>query len=155
MYSLPYILYLVFIFLLSFKCSNVKQRRDVNILIIITYVLFLGLRGYIGSDFKMYYVLYENIPSIGQGFFSSAYVNDLEVELGYVIYMSIIKTISSDYSFFIFINSLINIYIILLFFKRYSINVALALIVFLEIGGYVFEIDVQRNMKALLLFMLS
>ena len=155
MYSFPYILFITFLFLLSIKYTKVKQKGFVNFIIIIVYVLFLGFRGYIGSDFRMYYTLYETLPTLGNGFFSSSYVDESEIEYGFLFYMSFLKGISSNYSFYVFINSLINISLILLFFKRYSINIPFALIIFLEIGGLIFEIDVQRNMKALLLFMLS
>lgn len=155
MYSLPYILYIIFLFLLSFKYNNIRERKLITAVIIISYGIFFGLRGFIGSDFRMYYSLFDNMEKLNTDSLSDDMMLSSEIEIGFLYYVSIFKHFVNDYSFYILLNSLINICIILHCLKRYSVNIAFALIVFLEIGGMIFEIDVQRNMKALLLFMLS
>ena len=72
----------------------------------------------------------------------------------FVIYTSIIKTLTDNWNVFIFLSTLIDLLIISLVFKRYSSNYSLSLLLFftLNIG---LEFDLMRNMKAILLILLS
>lgn len=155
MYSAPYNLVISLFSILAFLSFNYKKAEAKNYYVVFfIYLIFFGFRGYVGSDFFMYYELFHNLPEFDTNW-SYKIIEGLELEKGFLLYMTFIKTLCSDYSFFVFINCLINITCILLFIRRYSSNVALSIIIFLEIGGLVFETDVLRNMKAMLIFLLS
>ncbi len=155
MYSLPYIIFVVIFSLLAYLSFQYRSVEKSNYYILfLLYLFFLGFRGYVGSDFFMYYEVFQNLP-VFDGKWSYQLLSDVTIEKGFLLYMTLVKSIFNDYSFFVFANTFINIICILVFLRRYSSNVALSLIVFLEIGGLIFETDVLRNMKSVLLFILS
>lgn len=71
-----------------------------------------------------------------------------------ICYASLVKWISSDYSVFIFISATIDIIILNSFFKRYSTNYAFSFLVLLTMHP-VMEIELMRNVKSLMLFLLA
>lgn len=154
-YSYCYILFTLYLIILVLIESNYKiRRRDIMWLTIPAYLFFFGLRGFVGSDYYNYYLFFENLPVPGDtDFWREAFVQKFEV--GFTFYTLLVKSIWNNYFFFIFINTLIDIWLLSRFIRNYSKYYAFPLLIFMVMNGIMFEIDFLRNMKSILLFMLS
>ena len=143
---IPYIE--VFGFLLLGGAIDVfgQNERRKHILYVFSVVLlmgFLGLRGFVGWDWWAYYPSYYNLP------------NGFSYEIGYEIWTGIFYKTGLSYEHFILLNSIVNIGIIAIVFKKYSKYPLLSLFLFLSIQGLSLEVDLLRNMKGILLFIIS
>lgn len=159
-YAVPYLAYAIFMIFLSWM--EVKERMSKNVIRKISIILFLyffGLRGFVHFDWINYYAFFENVRPlddlVNQGWMLAFSGTKLEViEPGYILYMSIIKTIWDNWYFFIFVCSLIDILVFDKFINRYSPVYAFSMFIFCTYS-IVTEIDLLRNVKALIIFMLS
>lgn len=164
-YSPPYVLLFVTLFFL-FLWENRMKKNDENITIIryicmLIFFVFFGFRGYLDTDFVVYYPIYEAAPTLSdtQGvlkFFSN--LNEdylLKIEPGYKVFVIILKSISEDYFFLQIVSSLIDILFLNYFFKKYSPQYVLGFIMFLVFSGLLIEFDLLRNSKAIFLFIYS
>lgn len=109
-------------------------------------LIFLGLRGFIMTDYYHYYPYFVNL-TLGTG----------EYEPFFNLYTYLIKSVYDNYHIYIFINTYIDLLLIHTFLNRYSANRfhIFSLAVFFVFYGLVFEVNLLRNFKALLLFLLS
>ena len=157
MIALPYIVLLcVYIGLAILWHSSIaikNKQQQIRVLCCCFFLIFFGLRGYVGWDVHNYYPMFQSCETIGRLFNASSSF-EIVKEPGFYIYMSILKSIWSDYHFYIFCSTLIDIIILNIFLKRYHINYALGFVVFLAMM-MAFEIDLQRNVKSMFLFLLS
>lgn len=156
LYSSPYILLIFFFLSIAALQLGVpieeKSRRYINYSILIAYLLFFGFRGFIATDWINYFTYFKNLPTD----FTLA-LNISPYEPGFVVYSVLIKKIFSSYEAFQFINTLTNVLLLNLFLKRYlpTKHHALALAVFVAFNGFILEINLLRNFKAILIFLLS
>lgn len=150
-YSLPYILLLLFFLGIAAIQLGLpldeKLRKHINLLVIIVYVLFFGFRGLIGWDWSNYYPFYKNLNTHNLSGF----------ELGFVYYTYLIKSTFHSFQSFILISTIINAILLNIFFKRYLSEkyYALGIVIFIGFSGFILETDLMRNVKSILLFMLS
>ena len=155
-YSIPY---LVIFFILLFLALNEvgklhvigkeSSRRAAFLLML----FFIGLRGHLSTDFIGYYTFYKALPSIGS--LSAAYLDRSHFEPGFVIYSSLIKTFSQDYYVWVFINALLDFLVLYHLGKKYCVSVAFLFILFIPYSGLIMEVNLYRNAKAVMLFLLS
>lgn len=151
-YSLPYIILLLFFLGIAALQLGLhideKSRRHINFLVVIVYVLFFGFRGFIGWDWSNYYPFFKNIDArnLLNGF-----------EIGFVYYTYLIKSLFQTYQSYILISTIINVIFLDIFLKRYLSEkyYTLGIVVFIGFSGFILEIDLMRNIKSILLFMLS
>lgn len=68
--------------------------------------------------------------------------------------MSVVKIFSSDYHVFVFISALIDVWLLSIIFKRYSVSFALSFAVFMAFS-LILEVNLMRNIKSILLFLLA
>jgi hypothetical protein len=136
------------------ESAGKKERVLMRYSAITLYILFFGFRGFIGADWNNYYPYYSKIPSLLSGHFG---VPDYSFEIGFTLFSAICKTISSNYHFFIFTNTLVNVILIDIFIRRHlpARQYVLGIMIFLLMGGIMNEIDLLRSSKAVLLFMVS
>lgn len=135
-----------FLFLVGAIDVFSKNERKKHILFVFSIVLliaFLGLRGFIGWDWWAYYPSYNNLPG---GF---------TYEIGYELWTNFFHKIGLSYHHFIFINTVFDILVIAYIFKKYSKYPLFSLFLFLSIQGLSFEVDLLRNAKSILLFIIS
>lgn len=155
-YFQPYLVIEIFFLLLAALEIFIKFDKNsiqiFNIFVGLTFIVFFGFRGFIGWDWHSYYPFYKDLNTL-----VNLNTKDLKFDFGFTVFAISIKTISSDYHFFIFVNTLIDFILLHIFFKRYlPANLyAFAFAVFIVMGGIVFELDLLRNFKGLLLFMIS
>lgn len=143
---IPYFEVFGFLFLVGAIDIFSKNERKKHILFVFSIVLliaFLGLRGFIGWDWWAYYPSYNNLPG---GF---------TYEIGYELWTNFFHKIGLSYHHFIFINTVFDILLIAYIFKKYSKYPLFSLFLFLSIQGLSFEVDLLRNAKSILLFIIS
>ncbi len=156
MYSQPYIYLIVFFLIISllsiFIRLDKKSIKALNILVGTTFIVFFGLRGFIGWDWHTYFPYFKDLPTLNH-FNKTGY----NFEVGFSLFTSIIKTINPNYHFFIFINTLVDFVLLNIFFRRYLPNYlyAFAFLSFIVMEGLVVEVNLIRNIKGILLFLLS
>lgn len=151
MTSLPYlVVFFVFVFS-GFLENKLSKRQDlwgVRIFVIVTAIIFIGLRGHILTDFVNYYKFYEKLgfdTVFDQGVYSP----------GFVLFSYICKSLYLNYFAWIFLNSLIHVAILSFLFKKYLNNVSLGLAFYLAYRGVIIEFNLLQNALSLLLFFLS
>lgn len=161
-YSVPYI-FLIGYFILLFILENIVNKQDLkknsNKLIIqlaagTGLLLFFGFRGFVGWDWTIYYPTFQNVQSLFQ--LDKTSFAETRYEPAFVIWISVFKLFSGNYHFFVFINTFIDIIILLAFFRQFSKeNYALSCLMFIVMGGFYLETDLLRNAKSIMLFLLS
>ena len=143
---IPYIEVFGFLFLGGMIDVFGKNERNKHILFVFSIILlmgFLGLRAFVGWDWWAYYPSYYNLP------------NGFNYEIGYELWTSFFYKIGISYEHFIFINSVIDIGIIALILKKYAKYPLFSLFLFLAVQGLSIEVDLLRNAKAIILFIIS
>lgn len=123
--------------------KNERKKHMLFVFSIILLIGFLGLRGFIGWDWWAYYPSYNNLP----GGFS--------YEIGYEIWSNIFYKTGLSYHHFTFINTVADILILAYVLKKYSKYPIFSMFLFLAVQGLSFEVDLLRNAKAVLLFIIS
>jgi len=121
--------------------------------------VFLGLRGYVFTDYRAYYVQYGDCPSLFDG---TAKINNFlfkkyaAIEKGFLLLEILCKTISDNYFFFQFVSFLIDFLLLFACLKYYIPNyVLLGMVFYYCFGGWALEFNLMRNSKAILLFLFS
>lgn len=164
-YSTPYLI-LIIIFFLLFLWENRVRKNDGNITVIrylcmLVFLVFFGFRGYMDTDFVVYYPIYESAPTLsdtnGVIKFFTHVTEDylLKVEPGFKVFVVLLKSISEDYFFLQIISSLIDVIFLNYFFKKYSPQYVLGFILFLIFSGLIIEFNLIRNSKTIFLFIYS
>lgn len=164
-YSIPYIaLFLIYFLLFLWENEKKKKGQDISViryLCMVVFLVFFGCRGYIDTDFQLYYPLYENTPTLddlnGISKFFSRINEDylLKIEPGYKVFLILVKSIMPDYFFLQFVSSLIDVLFLNYFFRKYSPQYVLGFIMFLIFSGLIIEINLLRNSKAIFIFIYS
>lgn len=151
LYTIPYVV--VFLFLCYFfyreRLGDINAKWKAFFLLL----FFIGLRGFVASDYINYYPFFQNLPTILDLQFEGLYNG--EFEFGFILYSSLIKTIFPNYFFWVFINALIDLSILFFMLRRHCVSPTLAFIVFFCIQGLGLEFNLFRNTKAIFLFVLS
>lgn len=155
LYSIPYV-FLVSTLLIYSGIENKYFSKDIKKIISLiaafTVLIFIGLRGHIQTDFIQYYPFFHSLGSIES---IKTNMSSTVFEPGFVLYSTIIKQVYDNYFVWIFLNTTIDVIIFTWFFKRYSCSIALSWIFFILFSGLVFEFNLLRNSKAIVLFLLS
>jgi hypothetical protein len=157
-YSIPYLLFLVYLIIFSFyefyEINKQQSTNDVRFFVILGFLFFFGLRGFISTDWIGYYSNFEELGTIwDSGLLKS--IKNQKTEKGFWLYAALIKSIYPNYFFWVFISSLIDVIILNIVFKRYVRYYCLAFVIFFTFYGMLMEINLMRNIKSVLLFLLS
>lgn len=150
-YSIPYCILLGILVYLYWREQNhdlTAGRKAFFFLLI-----FIGLRGFVASDYINYYTFFQELPTVFDLQFESLY--DDGVEFGFVLYSSLIKTILPNYHCWVFINTLVDLSVCFWVFRKFSLSIVLSFIVFFAIQGLTLEFNLYRNVKAIDCFLLS
>lgn len=116
-------------------------------------ICFIGLRGFVNTDYLQYYQTFENLEPINRLFYNYDWKNNYE--FGFYIYTSIIKTIFPNYHFFVIINTIVDVAVLTWFFHRYSKLFYISWLFFFLFNGLQIEFDLFRNAKAIMIFLLA
>ena len=154
-YSLPYILFISLILIISIFQLGMpfdrKTRNYINYLVACAYIVFMGFRGFIGWDWVNYYSFFMDMKT------SSINIALNKIDIGFVFYLASIKSIFKSYESFLLISTIINVCLLHLFFKRYlpAKYYALGFASFFAFNGFILETDLMRNIKSILIFLLA
>ena len=146
---ITFILYLVFLHL--FSARNTLQKK---VSVLYTYfflIVVVCFRGYVFTDVFNYKPFFDMLPTITT-IRSVDVVNLLWWEPGFFVYCLLIKSFSSNYLVYQFIDSLIDILLLYKCLKYYKCENSFSIMVFLSLSGLLLFFDTQRNIKAILLF---
>jgi len=171
-YSIPYLVFTGYLIILMFlEFRDKKYNKDTQYTrwaAIIGFIFFFGLRGFPYTDWQVYYKLFEKLPTIWQEGSFSVMMEDLSdsfytdvnrgnsgIEMGFIFFTVLLKSIIPDYFVWIFVNTIIDVILLDLFLRRYSSYYVFSLILFMAFGGCLIEMNLMRNVKAILLFLIS
>ena len=121
--------------------KNEIYKKRILKSIVIFLIFFLGTRGFLGWDWYFYY------PS----FMEKTYI----YEKGYMIYTSLIGSIFKNYIFYQIITTTIDFIALYYIFKKYCKYPVVAFAIFFSIQGLHIEVELLRNIKAIVLFLFS
>ena len=167
-YSFPYIFVFILLFILSVPLYTRGPNKLVNNFwqyysVFFLLFVFIGLRGFIFTDWKAYYTFFSELPSLFDGnnainsFFSHSKFSIYEK--GFSLFSILLKTISSNYFFYQSVSFLIDFIILFLCFKHYVPKHILLCFVFFYVFNGVIGLGIQinflRNAKALMFFLIS
>ena len=126
---------LIFVFVFCAICTCVaegmnKQQRD-TLFIFCLFILACvsGFRNMGGNDFLVYENIYSYIPTMPDVFNTSK--DDFNYEYGYVLWVSLFKTLGFSYYGYILINSFIFYVCLWYGLKRYTSNFGVLILIFL------------------------
>ena len=155
-YSIPYVLFFCILFFLAYidirKTDEGKINWTVRHIAFVLLLIFLGLRGFIQTDWISYYTLFERLPVLNE--FTLSTFEDYYMEPGFILYSIIIKSVFPNYFAWVFINTLIDLLVFHLLFKHYSKYYILSF-VFFYLFLFLVEVNLYRNIKSIILFLLS
>jgi hypothetical protein len=172
LYSVPYLVVFFLLFLINFSLTTTGLKTTLyhyaavqKYLLFSLLIIFIGFRGFVLSDWLGYYPLYNRTPTL---FSRVDYIKNFLItggnvtlferpfERGFLVYAIVCKTISTNYFFFQLISAIIDIIILYYFFKTYiPNNIIMGFIFFFLFQGLLIEINLLRNTKAIMFFLIS
>jgi len=157
-YTIPYFFLCAFVFILSKKTNiyNAYEKsfnRKAYLLLFAVLTVFFGSRWYLFSDNLAYAQEYLYItPTFKWNYIE---IHSWWWDKGYLIFAMLCKMITPDFNFFVFVNTLIDFILFYYVVKKHSLNIPFTIILFLGFYGIIMECNMMRNMKAILLFLIS
>ncbi len=156
-YSIPYILITVIFGVIAMLYSslppeNETAKKNMDIVCIALFILFFGLRGYVGDDWMNYTKFYQDCSFDNISFNILKMGSESNYEPGYTILNLICKAITDEYVFFQLVCCCINVFLLYIFLKRNVSNVPLGFMLYVCMGGFLMSINLMRNTFAILIF---
>lgn len=157
--ALSYLLFLIILFSVSLipkQAGKCCKSFFQHYYIILSLLFFIGLRGFIVTDWVQYYPFYRDyVPDLLHIY--PKYWTTYNWERGFLLYCSIIKSLTNNFFTFQLISFAIDLLLINDFIKK---NVereyyAFAYACFFVFQGFVIETNLLRNSKAIVLFLYS
>lgn len=155
MYSIPYIAIIIIFGLLSLfwiDTDSKNNKQAYSLACIAIFIFFFGFRGFICDDWINYYPAFQNCSFDKVSFNLLEYNIEWGFEPGFTLLMAICKALTNNYHFLVFICTLMNVSLLLFFFKKRLDNIPLSFVIFLTFGGYVMSTNLMRNSIAILIF---
>ena len=146
MYSVAYIiLFLLYaVMALLYRYSSEYEKKWIKTASVLIFILFFGLRGFVGDDWQIYYPTFKSMYSDNvTNVVASMELSDLEP--GFNVLQVICKSIYPDYHFFIFVCTLLQCALLYNFFRKRTDNLPLSFLVFICMSGLGLEINLLRN----------
>ena len=156
-FSYPYLIFTVLLMALAViertYRHSLSAARFCRFGCVALYLLFIGLRGYIGTDWYAYRIIFDDIPSLFSGDWMGFWSDNL-LGPGFVFFTSAVKTVWNDYHFFVFVNACLDAVVVHVFLRRYVSWYTLGFLVFFVMGGLTL-CELLRNARGIGLFLLS
>lgn len=154
-YSIPYDILLVFLMVLAIiykqKKDNVKLCQYITLAGLSVFYVFFAFRGLVFTDWMSYYGEFD------QASWSMLYNYNLANfnirEPLYVILLNSCKSLVDNYYFFIIVDTTIFTILLTKFFRRYSDNLLLCLVLFMAFSGIEIICNLIRNLIAIGIFL--
>lgn len=156
-YCIPYFIFFIILWILVFyefkKINSSQSILQIRIITLCLCSIFIGLRGFVYTDWVNYYPLFKSLPTIWE-VANYKFENEF-IEPGFTLFTIIIKSIYPDYFFFVFICTIIDLIILDSFFHKKTQYYVFAFLLFFLFNGIWIEFNLLRNAKSLMLFILS
>lgn len=139
---------------LAFLYSYTSNQEHRGLLLstgVIAFFFFFGFRGFIMSDWIIYYDFFYNCEF--RDIFDFSFGTSKAFEPGFTILTLMCKALFEDYHFFVVIITAINTVLLLRFFSRYSDNILLCLMLFVVFDGLSIIVNLMRNSISILIFL--
>lgn len=161
----PYLALLMIVLIIESLClyniNTTKPAVKVNTVTRISYLkvtyfimlVFIGLRGFVYTDFMNYYPFFKHL-NILDDFLDVSTLGNM-YEPGFVLYSYICKLLFDNYFVWNFISAVIDLSLLYVFIKRYSPYHLLSVAIFIVMGCTALEFNVLRNAKAIFIFLLG
>lgn len=120
---------------------NIKSNLKVFYLLIAVMGIALMSRWFVGWDWYNYYSHFQEKP---QNF-----------EIGYSFFVELVRRFTGEYQVFVALNSFIDCLFLLWIIPRYSNYPITTLLLYLGVNGLALEVDIVRNVKSIMLFLIS
>lgn len=117
-----------------------KNRKIFYLILIAVGAIFMS-RWFVGWDWYNYY---PHFQGESQNF-----------EKGYAIFVELTRKFTGEYEVFVALNTLIDCFFLFWVIPRYSSYPITTLMLYLGVNGLALEVDIMRNVKSILLFLLS
>lgn len=157
-YSIPYLCFLMFLWLFALLDAQYKENVKLNSIfrytVLMGLFLFIGLRGFILTDWYSYYSYFEITPTIWDTNCLS-FIEESYMEPFFVVSTILFKSIYPSYFFWIFINCVIDFLLLYYLFRKNTKYVVFAFLFFYSFQGFMIEVNLLRNVKAMICFLIS
>lgn len=154
MFCIPYLCLVAALGLLAFLYSNTTKVDYKNAFVVggtCLFLFFFGFRGYIMSDWIIYYDLFYETTIYDLDIHNLFSFNSIEP--GFSLLIIFCKSLFRDFHFFVFVSTLINTILLLRFLYKYTDNILLGLMLFIIFEGLTIMVNLMRNSIAILLFL--
>ena len=150
--GLIFVLYILSIF----DVFIIKKKNGMILLVILLYTYVFARRGFISSDWIHYFPSFLSANNLFK-FLETGVLNKLnfDYEIGYKFILVIFKTLTSNYDIYIFITTFLDILLLMYILKNLSPYPILSLFIFLIFKGIGIQIDLMRNFKSILFFLIG
>ena len=153
MYAIPYV---ILVILLGFLAILIEQKKEdeafthkITLWGILIYFVFFAFRGFINTDWMTYYVEFDKCT--WDLLFN--YEMGKSREPGFLIFMLLNKSLVPNFHFFVFTSTLLNTWLLLSFFRKYSDNLLIALVIYLVFEGFMINANLMRNSISIFIFL--
>lgn len=156
MLCIPYLCLVAVLGLFAFLYSNTQNFDYKNVYLLSgvgLFFFFFGFRGYIMSDWIIYYDLFFSIEL--KDLYDSSLFSLKNTEPGFMLLIVVCKSIFRDFHFFVFVTTLINTILLLRFLNKHTDNILLGLMLFIIFEGLTIMVNLMRNSIAILIFLNS
>jgi len=153
-YSIPYVVLIAFFEFLGYIYYQQEEettKRRVVALAVLVYFVFIGFRGFIFSDWINYLPYFESCTTDKLFYYDPTDTGMYEP--GFTTLVLLCKGLFDNYHFFVFVTSVINLALLLNFFRGRVNNIPLALALYLVFDGFTISINLMRNAISILLFL--
>ena len=152
-YAIPYV---ILVILLGFLAILIEQKKEddafthkITLWGILIYFVFFAFRGFITTDWMTYYVEFDKCT--WDLLFN--YEMGKSREPGFLIFMLLNKSLVPNFHFFVFTSTLLNTWLLLSFFRKYSDNLLIALVIYLVFEGFMINANLMRNSISIFIFL--
>lgn len=154
MISLPYILLVFCLGLLAYAYyygEEARTKQQIRYTAIGIFVVFFGFRGFILSDWIIYYQFFKECE--WRDIYDYNFITSKGFEPGFTILTLFCKSIVDNFHFYTFILCIINTILLVRFFDKYSNNIPLALMLYVVFEGLGISTNLMRNSIAIFIFL--
>jgi hypothetical protein len=156
MIALPYVSLSFFLFLL-YVFGNLRKiyKHESIITAFVVFLLFFGLRGYIFTDVFNYIGFFNRVPSMLAGKNETTWLRFSYWEPGFTYYVSFFKIFTESFLVFAFFDTCLNLILLYKALEWFDGNTCLNYMIMIAMMGLSLFANNMRNIKSILLFMIS
>lgn len=164
-YSIPYVIFFLLLYVNALPINKLNSNSTYSwsfnnwlqiFTIVVILLVFIGFRGFIYTDWISYYPFFNTAPTLFDGWQTIVVFFHSPWENGFLLYTILLRTVSANYFLFQLVSFVINLLVLFCFFKRVIPKyIAFGFLFYILFSGLVIEINLLRNSKSIMLFLIS